>query len=62
MKSLAVVAVVLICLLVVGLQHLFNYFLRQDISETPLPIVGAVGILMSLIILFMTIYNIVLIF
>lgn len=62
MVTLATIGLVLICLLVVGLQHLFNYWIRQDMHDTPLPILGVFGILISLLVLGITIYNSILIF
>lgn len=62
MKTLAVIAVVLICLLVIGSQHLFNEWIRKDLGETPLPLFGVLGIVLSLLLLWATIYNAVVIF
>ena len=59
METLAVIAVVLICAMVIGVQHLFNYWLRQDVNRTPVPIFGGLGILASAIILLLTILKIV---
>ena len=62
MKVLAIIAIVLICLLVIAAQHLFNKWIREDLKSNPLAIFGVLGIIVSMAILGVTIYNAVLIF
>lgn len=59
METLAVIAVVLTCAMILGLQHLFNYWIRQDLNKTPVPIFGVLGIIASVIILLATILKVV---
>ena len=59
METLAVIGVVLVCSMVLGLQHLFNYWIRQDLDRTPTPIFGVIGIIASAIILLATILKVV---
>lgn len=55
METLAIIAIVLICSAVIGLQHLFNYWIRQDVNKTPNPIFGVFGIFLSVVVLGVTI-------
>jgi hypothetical protein len=57
MKTLAIIGIVLIMGLVIGLQHLFNWFLRKDLDKSPLPILGALGIVVSIAITFALLKN-----
>lgn len=62
MKGLAIFAIVLICGSCIGLQHVFNYWIRQDVLKTPLPIIGIYGIIISVVVLAFTIYEAIQIF
>ena len=62
MKTLAIIAIVLICLLVLAFQHLLNWLIRTKNPDGSNMIFGILGIVVSVAILATTIYNAVLIF
>ncbi len=60
MKVFAIIAVVLICLIVLGLQHIANWMFRED--DEPKLVLGFLIEVISIIILLVTIYNATIIF
>lgn len=57
MKTLEIILISLICIIILGLQHLFNYLIRKNFYE-----LGIFGIIISAIVLGIAIYNFIQIF